>query len=94
MNKKENLTLIEGVFSDADATEIILNIFKTKIQFHHMKNFSSQERFGKDDLLAQKRIPELNKSIAVINKFIENNKNKSTRFRIHSEIIIESIKDE
>jgi len=59
-----------------------------------MKNFSSQERFGKDDLLAQKRIPELNKSIAVINKFIENNKNKSTRFRIHSEIIIESIKDE
>jgi hypothetical protein len=59
-----------------------------------MKNFSSQERFGKEDSLAQKRIPELNKSIDIINKFILENNDKSTKFRIHSEIIIESVKDE
>jgi hypothetical protein len=94
MNKKEKLTLIEGVFSEADAAEILLNIFRTKLQFHKMKNFSSQERFGKEDSLAQKRIPELNKSIDIINKFILENNAKSTKFRIHSEIIIESVKDE
>jgi dihydroorotase len=93
MNKKEKLTLIEGVFSGADAAEILLNIFRAKLQFHKMKNFSSQERFGKEDLLAQKRIPELNKSIDMINKFIEDNKHNNTKFRIHSEIIIESVKN-
>jgi len=94
MNKKENLTLIEGVFSEADAAEILLNIFRTKLQYHKMKNFSSEERFGKEDSLAQKRIPELNKSIDMINKFIGDNKHNNTKFRIHSEIIIESVKDE
>jgi len=39
MNNKENLTLINGSFHPTEAQELLLNVFSTKIQFHHLKKF-------------------------------------------------------
>ena len=47
MKKNETFNLIDGVFSVDEAREILMNIFSTKIQFHEMKNLSSEERFEK-----------------------------------------------
>lgn len=63
MLKKENLSLIEGKFSPEEAREILINIYSTKINFHERKNFSSQERFGKEDAIALNRIQELKESV-------------------------------
>ena len=56
MLKNKKLKLIEGKFLHDEAKEILRNIFSAKINFHQMKNFSSQERFGKDDKTAVKKI--------------------------------------
>ena len=88
MNKVEKLTLIEGEFSDEEAKEILTSIFSSKINFHNIKNWSSNERFGMDDEIAQKRIPELRKEMAKLLEILSDAKAKKTRLVITSEINI------
>jgi hypothetical protein len=49
MEKAEILTIIEGNYSYDEAKEILMNMFTSKINYHNIKNWSSQERFGKED---------------------------------------------
>lgn len=76
MTKKNKIKLLKGVFSPEDSKEILNNLYKSKISFHNMKNFSSNERLGKPDSLSVKRIPELKKCIenisALLNTALEN----------------------
>lgn len=88
MNKLETLTLIEGNFSEEEAREILMNIFSAKINFHRLRNFSSQERFGKHDELAQKRIPELKKEVEKVLRVVSEAKSQNKRLIITSEIAI------
>ena len=88
MNNIEKLNLIEGNFSNEEAKEILMNIFLTKIHFHEMKNFSSQERFGKDNETAEKRIPELKKELNKVLHIISEAKANNKKLVITSEINI------
>jgi hypothetical protein len=88
MNKSEKLKLIEGLFLCDDAKEVLMNVFSTKIQYHKLKNFSSQERFGKDDVFAQNRIHELKNEIIKFEKMIEEARLNNQRIVISSEIKI------
>lgn len=88
MNKLDTLTLIEGNFSDEEAREILMNIFSAKINFHRLRNFSSQERFGKHDELAQKRIPELKREVEKVLRVVSEAKSQNKRLIITSEIAI------
>ena len=36
--------LIQGTISDQEAKDILKNFFESKIHFHEMRNFSSEER--------------------------------------------------
>jgi hypothetical protein len=63
MNKIEKLKLIEGEFSFNEAKDILTSMFNSKINFHKIQNWSSQERFGKDDETAQMKIPLLKNEI-------------------------------
>jgi len=92
MTNQHIFTLIDGNFSIKESSEILQNLFSDKIKFHQMKNFSTQERFGKDDKNAFKRIPELKKSIAEILKIIESAEKKGEQLEIKSEIVINVIK--
>ena len=56
MNKIEKLKLIEGEFSFNEAREILTSMFNSKINFHNIQNWSSQERYGKDNETAQKKL--------------------------------------
>lgn len=88
MNNEEQVTLIVGTFSEIDAKEILLNIISTKIHFHSMKNFSSQERFGKDDAHSVKRIADLNHDFEKMKEIIDQAKANNLNLNIHSTIHI------
>jgi len=88
MNKLEKLTLIEGVFSQQEAKDILMNVFSAKIKFHELRNFSSNELFDKDDETAQKRIPELKKEIKKLQSILAEAETENKRIIISSEINI------
>ena len=77
MIRKNKIKLIKGIFSPEDSKAILNTLYTSKINFHNMRNFSSNERLGKPDALSVKRIPELKESIktiaAILNTAAENN---------------------
>jgi hypothetical protein len=93
MNKVEKLTLIEGEFIFDEAKEILINMFSSKINFHNIKNWSSQERFGKDDEIAQKRIPALRNEMKKLEEVLLEAKGKNKKLMITSEIKISLLED-
>lgn len=92
MKNQHVFKLIDGDFSTRESREILQNIFSKKIQFHQIKNLSSQERFGLEDKNALIRIPQLKKSIEKILKIIETAEKKGKQLEIKSEIVISFIK--
>ncbi len=92
MNSPKKLNLIDGTFSPKETREILNSVFTTKINFHQMKNFSSQERFGKEDKKATKRIPELKKSLERACKIVEEAEKRGELLVIKSEIVLHSSK--
>jgi len=93
MKNKKKLTFIEGDFTYDEAKEILINIFSSKINFHTMKNWSSQERFGKDDEIAQKRIPALKNEMKKIEGILSEAKAKNKKLVVSSDIKISLLED-
>jgi hypothetical protein len=89
MKNLKDYKLITGVFSPSDAKEILLNVYNGKIQFHQMKNFSSKERFGKEDKVAIKRIPQLKKSLEKLIKQITKAEKQKKQINLSADIFIE-----
>jgi hypothetical protein len=67
-------------------------MFNSKINFHNIQNWSSQERYGKDDETAQKKIPLLKNEIEKLEEIILEAKANNKKLVINSEINI-SLKD-
>jgi hypothetical protein len=88
MENTKKLTLIDGIFSHVEAKEILLNLFTSKINFHSIKNWSSQERYGKDDEIAQKRIPALRSDIQKIQEILLDAKVNNKKLLVRSEVNI------
>lgn len=70
MKNAENIVLINGEFTPAEAKEVLLAILNNKINFHRMKNFSAEERFGKADPLSSKRLLELEQSREMVKDYL------------------------
>jgi hypothetical protein len=85
--------LIEGTFSDQEAKDIFKNFFESKIHFHEMKNFSSEERFGKKDAVAVKRIPELKKASKQIFELVQEAQQKNKKLQIKANIEVRLTED-
>lgn len=88
MHTPDTLILIDGKFDHDEAKGILMNIFSTKIQFHELKNFSSQERLGKDDETAKKRIPQLKHSMYKLDIILAEAKANKKKMVVKSEITI------
>lgn len=84
----EKFKLIDGRFSTEEAKEILTNVFSEKINFHLMKNFSSQERFGKDDENATNRIHQLKEELDRLKELLSNKNSENKILTVHSEINI------
>lgn len=78
MKNTKTLSIIDGNFTSDEAREILSEMISFKINFHSLKNWSSLERYGKDDEVAQKRIPILKKEMeklhAILSEAQKNNK--------------------
>lgn len=88
MKKTEKLTIINGDFTSDEAKEVLMDLFRSKINFHTVKNWSSQERFGKDDLIAQERIPALTNEMQKLEEILIEAKNNNKRIVVNSDIYI------
>lgn len=92
MNEPIEYKLIDGKFTAHEAREILLDMINKKIQFHQLKNFSSEERFGKSLPSSLKRIKELEKDkVDVLNK-IEIAMLGQYELRIQASIVVEFCK--
>jgi hypothetical protein len=63
--------LIDGIFTPKEASEILLNLYISKLKFHQMKQFSAQERLGEDDVLAIHKIQQLQLAIDKIKEVLQ-----------------------
>ena len=85
--------LIEGTFSDQEAKDILKNFFESKIHFHEMRNFSSEERFGHKDAMAVKRIPELKQASKDILEIVQQAKLGNKRLLINASVRISIVEE-
>lgn len=88
MKENKPIKFIEGKFSPADAKEVLLTLINHKISYHSLKNFSSEERFGKPVPGSQKRIQQLKKSREKIVHLIQQAVEHKLNLRIESSINI------
>jgi hypothetical protein len=93
MKNTETLTIIDDDFTYDEAKEILMNTFSSKINFHTIKNWCSQERYGKDDEQAQKRIPALKIEMKKLESILSEAKAKNKKLVVSSKINIELMKD-
>lgn len=93
MKQDETLKLINGEFTAEQAREILTNVITTKIHFHQMKNFSSLERFSKEDEIAMTRLPELKRELKRALAFLQTPEFSNKKIQIQSEIKISVIND-
>ncbi|MCX6206311.1 MAG: hypothetical protein NTZ19_08690 [Bacteroidetes bacterium] len=82
------IPLMEGNYTNIEAREILVNLFLTKIRFHEMKNFSSKERFGIEDVTSVKKVVDLKNSLAKINELLIGVNKSHQRITITSTIDI------
>lgn len=94
MDHQNTYTLIEGEFLPKESREILFSIYKSKMRFHQMKNFSSQECLGKDDQAALKRITQLKQTLESIAKVIDQAEQEGKVLKINSEISLRFIDTE
>lgn len=90
----QTFKLIDGKYTKEEATEILMNLFSSKINFHELKQFSSIEKFGEANANTQKRIIELTESRQSIRDILGSNSNNNIQLRIQSTVNIEILVNE
>lgn len=88
MQEEMSIVLINGTFTKSQAKELLTNVIGTKIQFHQLKNFSSIERTGFPDVLAETRLPMLREDLKNLREYLDTLKEDGETITIKSEIII------
>ncbi|MCC9020590.1 MULTISPECIES: hypothetical protein [Flavobacterium] len=88
MKNTQKIQLIKGDFTNDEAKEILLNLINAKINFHNLKNFSDDERSGKQDEISLKRITELTESQEVISQIINHATKENLKIKIESDIFL------
>ena len=90
----EHIKLIDGEFDPLEAKEILLNMISNKIQFHSIRDFSSDIRTGTPDKNSRKRLSELREAREQIIAFLEKAKKEGWSVNIQSSVNISCIKGE
>jgi len=89
-NNIKSLSLIKGTFTADDARDVLLSILNYKINYHQMKNFSSELKTGKEEAVTTERIEQLRKTreqvIAAIEEAVENGYLLNVKADLHIEM--------
>lgn len=84
--ENSDVTLISGIFECEDARDILLSLINQKISFHKLRNFSMQERFGRNDVFSESKIEELTKARLEIINYILLANSLGCKLAVHSTI--------
>ena len=93
MKKNKTLTIIDENFTSDEAKDVIMNLFSSKLNYHQIKNWSSQEKFGKNDVIAQEKIPALKNEMKRFEEILLEAKANNKKLVISSEINIELLEN-
>jgi hypothetical protein len=91
MVEKADYDLIKGDFTPEEALEILSYLIDKKINFHELKTFSNEIRFGQVDQKSLTRSEELKQSKAAIKEFIQIAQEQGKTLRIKSSVTVEVI---
>lgn len=89
MKNKQEIKLIDGMFSVEDADKLITKLINYKIDYHIREDFSNHIRFNDNIEQSNFRVQELNQTIIAFKKFIKEHSNNSVKLKIKSFISIE-----
>ena len=70
MSKDTEVKLIDGTFPADDANDMLHKLFKHTINYHELKLFGDEVRFGKDTSKSKKRIDELKDDLSQVKAFM------------------------
>lgn len=84
----ETIKLIDGQFTPEEAKEVLLDIIAKKINFHNLKNLSSQIRYNHPDQASQERIKELEKAKAQVLALVQEARSEQSSMVIEATIHI------
>ncbi|HOY42134.1 MAG TPA: hypothetical protein PK546_01570 [Chitinophagales bacterium] len=88
MESVQTLNLISGTFAPNEAKEILLEMIKSKINFHNLRNFSSEIRYNRPDLQSKRRIEELTEAKEILLDMISDAKRDSKKIKIEAELLV------
>jgi hypothetical protein len=83
--------LIKGDYSPEDASEIINHLLLKKINYHKLRSFSRQIRYGEVDEYSLQRIEELEQCKESIRALVLQAREQGKSLRLESTISIELI---
>lgn len=76
--KKHTTKLIEGKFSHSKAKSLLTELLSYKINYHQLRKFSNEERFGRDCEHSENRITELTKEKQELTEWLNSLENTDT----------------
>ncbi|SHF72702.1 hypothetical protein SAMN05444396_10187 [Flavobacterium segetis] len=88
MELKKDYKLIDGIFSNEEAGNILTALFNYKIDYHNREDFSNHIRFNKDISTSKQRIQELIDAKNAIKVMLEESKMNPSNLVIKSTITI------
>lgn len=91
VKEKLNVSLIDGQFEPKEAIDILQNLISQKVNFHLVRNFNSEIRFGKKSDKSLERIKALKEANIEIQDIIEKAAKKGYQLSVKANIQIEFI---
>lgn len=88
MQPTTKFSFIDSELPYKDAKELLTELFKYKINFHKVKNFSSIIRYDETDVDSIQKIEELTKSRDAMMQYLESAKEENKMVTIFSDFHI------
>lgn len=88
MKNLKKLSFIEDDYSFDEAHEILMTLLSSKINYYKIKNWTANQRFGKTDDIALKRIETLNNEMRELEEILIEAKVNNTKLSVNSAINI------
>ncbi len=88
---QETIQLVEGVFSPAEAADVLLTLINDKIKFHTIHALHLKGDYEDDTLNSEKRIEQLREAKKLVYQIVVNARDKGHKLKIDSTITIQKI---
>ncbi|MGB5203589.1 hypothetical protein [Eudoraea sp.] len=87
----ENIAFIKGLFSPAEAADVLLSLINDKIKFHTVKSLNLRHEGPDADLTSEDRIKELKEAKKIIEQLVLSAHKNGYELEINSTIDIKLV---